>query len=71
MMPSHGSPPRAIGPEDLSRLEAVTEVVLDDSTGTVAFAVGWPDIETDENRSRIWLADGHGVRQLTDGHRDT
>lgn len=71
MTPSRGSPPRPIRPDDLSRLEAVTEVVLDASTGVVAFAVGWPDLETDKNRSRLWLADGQGVRQLTDGHCDT
>ncbi len=59
-------------PADLYDLESVTAVDVHPAGELTAFTVGWPDRESNENRSRVWLHDPAtgDVRQLTDGHRD-
>jgi dipeptidyl aminopeptidase/acylaminoacyl peptidase len=53
---------------DLHLLAAVTDVaVLPD--GRAVYELGWPDPETDRNRSQLWLREPGGARLLTVAHR--
>ncbi|MGI9598571.1 MAG: prolyl oligopeptidase family serine peptidase [Acidimicrobiales bacterium] len=63
---------RPIRPADLCRLRSVTDVTVHPDSTTVVYAVGWPDAESDANRSQLYAVevDGGTPRQLTHGHND-
>ncbi len=65
-------PRRPIAPTDLYGLRAVTSVDLHPDGQTIVYTIGWPDRETDENRSELWLRRSDGSDELiaTGGHRD-
>ncbi len=61
---------RPMAPDDVYALHQVTDAAWHPGGGWVAYVVGWPDEDTDDNRSvlRGWSPDGD--RPLTHGHAD-
>lgn len=64
---------RPLTPADLLELRSVTAVALHPDGDQVAYTVGWPDADSDENRSQLWSTRIHarpGARYLfIDAHR--
>ena len=57
-------------PDDLTHLNIPTDPRIPPDGSRVAFVVTKPDIESDRNDSRVWLADDRGERALTNGPGD-
>lgn len=63
---------RVLEPADLGRLRAITDVALHPDGSQLVATIGWPDVETDSNRSVLECCDvdGDHRRRLTEGHAD-
>ncbi len=64
---------RPLRPADLHRLRAVADVVLHPEGDAAVYTVGWPDRESDANRSNLYRVglDGADRLRLTEGHHDS
>lgn len=63
---------RVLEPADLGRLRAITDVALHPDGRHLVATIGWPDVETDSNRSVLECCDVDGGqrRRLSEGHAD-
>ncbi|MCZ6505476.1 MAG: S9 family peptidase, partial [Actinobacteria bacterium] len=57
-------------PDDLTNLNIPSDPRIAPDGGRVAFVVSTPDIGSDRNDSRIWLADDTSARTFTNGPDD-
>jgi len=57
-------------PSDLHNIRSVGSVAIRPGSTEVVHAVSWPDLDTDSNRSQLWVHNTDGSRQLTHGHAD-
>ena len=57
-------------PADLHDFRTVGAVALRPSEDAVVYAVTWPDLDTDSNRSQLHVHENGTSRQLTNGHAD-
>lgn len=57
-------------PDDLTNLNIPSDPRISPDDGRVAFVVSTPDIGSDRNDSRIWLADDTSARAFTNGPDD-
>ncbi len=61
---------RTMRPADLYDLRTVGAIALRPSDSAVVYAVTWPDLDTDSNRSQLHVHESGVSRKLTNGHDD-